>query len=70
VETTHLAHAPQLKAEKDNAELRIEDPTKYQSLVDAEWRIIYDKLDACVNSGANVVLSRLVSLGGGGGRCV
>eukprot|EP01108_Squamamoeba_japonica_P001660 TRINITY_DN1726_c0_g1_i1.p1 TRINITY_DN1726_c0_g1~~TRINITY_DN1726_c0_g1_i1.p1 ORF type:complete len:539 (-),score=345.50 TRINITY_DN1726_c0_g1_i1:84-1700(-) len=49
----------ELKAEKDNAELRIDDPTKYQALVDAEWRIIYDKLDACVASGANIVLSRL-----------
>lgn len=49
----------ELKAEKDNAELRIEDPTKYQTMVDAEWKIIYDKLDACVASGANIVLSRL-----------
>merc|ERR1712000_306348 len=48
----------ELKAEKDNAELRIEDPTQYQSMVDAEWKIIYDKLDACVASGANIVLSR------------
>jgi T-complex protein 1 subunit eta len=49
----------ELKAEKDNAELRIDDPSKYQTMVDAEWKIIYDKLDACVASGANVVLSRL-----------
>lgn len=48
----------ELKSEKDNAELRIEDPTKYQSLVDAEWKIIYDKLDHCVDSGAQIVLSR------------
>lgn len=31
----------------------------YQSFVDAEWNIIYDKLQKCVDSGANVVLSRL-----------
>jgi T-complex protein 1 subunit eta len=27
--------------------------------VDAEWQVIYDKLDACVNCGANIVLSKL-----------
>lgn len=35
------------------------DPLEYQSIVDAEWNIIYDKLDKCVKSGAKVVLSRL-----------
>jgi T-complex protein 1 subunit eta len=30
----------ELKAEKDNAEVRITDPSKYQSIVDAEWKII------------------------------
>merc|ERR1719460_612885 len=49
----------ELKAEKDNAEVRITDPDQYQSIVDAEWKIIYDKLDLIVNSGAQVVLSRL-----------
>ncbi|EPY23242.1 T-complex protein 1 subunit eta [Strigomonas culicis] len=49
----------ELKAEKDNAEVRLKDPKQYQSIVDAEWKIIFDKLDKCVNSGANVVLSRL-----------
>jgi len=49
----------ELKAEKDNAEIRITDPSQYQSIVDAEWSIIYDKLDLIVNSGAQVVLSRL-----------
>ncbi|ERM95983.1 hypothetical protein AMTR_s00129p00006940 [Amborella trichopoda] len=32
---------------------------QYQSIVDAEWTIIYDKLDKCVKSGAKIVLSRL-----------
>ncbi len=27
--------------------------------MDAEWNIIYDKLDKCVESGAKIVLSRL-----------
>merc|ERR1719160_296804 len=49
----------ELKAEKDNAEVRITDPDQYQSIVDAEWNIIYEKLDNCVKCGANVVLSRL-----------
>ena len=33
----------ELKAEKENAEIRLDDPAKYQSIVDAEWNIIYDK---------------------------
>lgn len=49
----------ELKAEKENAEIRLDDPAKYQSIVDAEWNIIYDKLARCVESGANIVLSRL-----------
>lgn len=49
----------ELKSEKENAEVRLSDPTKYQSIVDAEWNIIYDKLDNCVKSGAEIVLSRL-----------
>jgi len=49
----------ELKSEKENAEVRIEDPALYQSIVDAEWKIIYDKLDQCVATGAQVVLSKL-----------
>ncbi|KAH0934111.1 hypothetical protein HID58_011228 [Brassica napus] len=49
----------ELKSEKENAEIRLSDPSQYQSIVDAEWNIIYDKLDKCVESGAKVVLSRL-----------
>lgn len=49
----------ELKSEKENAEVRISDPEQYQSIVDAEWQVIYDKLDACVNCGANIVLSKL-----------
>merc|ERR1719456_1898182 len=49
----------ELKAEKDNAEIRISDPAAYQQIVDAEWRIIYEKLELIVASGAQVVLSRL-----------
>lgn len=49
----------ELKSEKENAEVRLSDPAQYQSIVDAEWNIIYDKLDKCVKSGAKIVLSRL-----------
>jgi hypothetical protein len=38
---------------------RLSDPSQYQSIVDAEWNIIYDKLDKCAQSGAKIVLSRL-----------
>jgi len=49
----------ELKAEKDNAEVRIENPEQYQSIVDAEWSIIYEKLNNIAKSGAQIVLSRL-----------
>lgn len=49
----------ELKSEKENAEIRLDDPAKYQSIVDAEWNIIYDKLNKCSESGAQIVLSRL-----------
>lgn len=49
----------ELKAERDNAEVRIEHVKDYQSIVDAEWQIIYNKLEAIVATGAKVVLSRL-----------
>ena len=40
-------------------QIRITDPKQYQSIVDAEWSIIYDKLDACVKTGASIILSKL-----------
>jgi T-complex protein 1 subunit eta len=49
----------ELKSEKENAEVRISSPSEYQSIVDAEWQVIYNKLDACVTCGANIVLSKL-----------
>jgi T-complex protein 1 subunit eta len=49
----------ELKAERDNAEVRISDVAAYQKIVDAEWEVIYDKLDKIVKSGANIVLSKL-----------
>lgn len=49
----------ELKAEKDNAEVRVNSTADYQAIVDAEWDIIYAKLAACVETSAKVVLSRL-----------
>ena len=65
----------ELKAERDNAEIRldnvavsdlIDDPCEhrallqeYQKIVDAEWSILYDKLDKLHAAGVKVVLSKL-----------
>ena len=49
----------ELKAEKDNAEVRVEAVSNYQAIVDAEWEIIYRKLEAIEKTGAKVVLSKL-----------
>uniref|UniRef100_A0A8C3AQV4 T-complex protein 1 subunit eta n=1 Tax=Cyclopterus lumpus TaxID=8103 RepID=A0A8C3AQV4_CYCLU len=49
----------ELKAEKDNAEVRVNCVEDYQAIVDAEWNILYDKLDKIHKSGAKVVLSKL-----------
>jgi len=49
----------ELKAERDNAEVRLENPDDFQKIVDAEWKLIYEKLDKIVKSGAQVILSKL-----------
>lgn len=49
----------ELKAEKDNAEVRVTQVKDYQDIVDAEWKIIFNKLEAIHHSGANIVLSKL-----------
>lgn len=49
----------ELKAERDNAEVRVDNVKEYQKIVDAEWQILYKKLDKIHESGANVVLSNL-----------
>ncbi len=49
----------ELKSEKENAEIRIEKPEEYQEIIDAEWNIIYEKLNKIVESGAQIVLSKL-----------
>lgn len=49
----------ELKAERDNAEVRVDNVSEYQKIVDAEWQILYDKLDRIEKSGAKIVLSKL-----------
>ena len=49
----------ELKAERDNAEVRVDNVLEYQKIVDAEWQILYNKLDKIHKSGAQVVLSKL-----------
>lgn len=49
----------ELKAERDNAEIRVTNTKDYQEVVDAEWELIFDKLKKITASGANVVLSKL-----------
>lgn len=49
----------ELKAERDNAEVRVEQVKDYQAIVDAEWQIIFNKLEALYKLGANIVLSKL-----------
>lgn len=49
----------ELKAERDSAEVRLENPDDFQKIVDAEWQIIYEKLEQIVATGAKVILSKL-----------
>lgn len=49
----------ELKAERENAEIRLESVEEYQKVVDAEWTILYEKLEKLHKSGAKVVLSKL-----------
>uniref|UniRef100_A0A8C5VJG8 T-complex protein 1 subunit eta n=1 Tax=Microcebus murinus TaxID=30608 RepID=A0A8C5VJG8_MICMU len=49
----------ELKAEKDSAEVRVYTVEDYQAIADAEWNVLYDKLERIHHSGAKVVLSKL-----------
>ncbi|KAL3244609.1 hypothetical protein MRX96_018669 [Rhipicephalus microplus] len=49
----------ELKAERDNAEVRVQSVREYQNVVDAEWEVLYEKLRKIHESGARVVLSKL-----------
>ncbi|CAK9298105.1 unnamed protein product [Gordionus sp. m RMFG-2023] len=49
----------ELKSEKENAEIRVDNAQEYQAIIDAEWTILYEKLENIHKSGAKVVLSKL-----------
>ena len=49
----------ELKSEKDNAEVRVDQVSEYQAIVDAEWQIIYNKMEEVYKTGAKVILSKL-----------
>jgi len=49
----------ELKSEKENAEIRVNTVKDYQDIVEAEWQILYDKMELICKSGAQVVLSKL-----------
>ncbi|KAL8289486.1 hypothetical protein RB600_004767 [Gaeumannomyces tritici] len=46
-------------ARSQDAEVRVEQVAEYQAIVDAEWQIIFKKLEAVHQTGAKVVLSKL-----------
>jgi T-complex protein 1 subunit eta len=50
---------PQLPPPSLLLQVRIEDVASYQSIVDAEWDIINEKLRVCAESGAQIILSKL-----------
>lgn len=41
----------ELKSERENAEVRLDNPDDFQKIVDAEWKLIYDKLDKIIAAG-------------------
>ncbi len=49
----------ELKSERENAEVRLENPDEFQKVVDAEWKLIYQKLDQIIATGCQIILSRL-----------
>lgn len=49
----------ELKAEKENAEIRLNTVEEYQKVVDAEWSVLYEKLSILHKAGVKIVLSKL-----------
>ncbi|EHY64784.1 T-complex protein 1 subunit eta [Nematocida ausubeli] len=47
------------KSEIENSEMRISGASEYSKVVSTEWKLITDRLDKIIESGANVVLSTL-----------
>jgi T-complex protein 1 subunit eta len=49
----------EIKSEKDNSESRVKSIKTFQEIIDAEWSIIYEKLDKISQANANVIFSKL-----------
>ncbi|KAE9547501.1 hypothetical protein FO519_009286 [Halicephalobus sp. NKZ332] len=49
----------ELKAEKENGELRVNTVEDFDEIVNAEWKILYNKLQKIQDSGIKIVLSKL-----------
>ncbi|GKT34506.1 T-complex protein 1 subunit eta [Aduncisulcus paluster] len=47
------------KAERDNAQVKLDDPEKYREIIEAEFKRLYTQLDDIISCGANVILSDL-----------
>ncbi|KAI5192704.1 T-complex protein 1 subunit eta [Nematocida minor] len=47
------------KSEIENSEMRISGASEYSKVVSTEWKLITDRLDRIIQSGANIVLSTL-----------
>lgn len=48
----------ELQGASSDSEVRVDDPNKFQEIVNAEWQIIQTKLNNCLECGANIVLSK------------
>lgn len=48
----------ELKSEGANVDMRLTSPAAYAEACQAEWNIVYTKLEKIVNSGAKIILSR------------
>ena len=49
----------EIKSEKDNSESRVKNIKNFQAIIDAEWSIIYEKLDKISRAKTNVIFSKL-----------
>ncbi|VDD76212.1 unnamed protein product [Mesocestoides corti] len=49
----------ELKAEKENAEIRLNTVEEYEKVVQAEWSVLYEKLSILHKAGVKIVLSKL-----------
>ena len=49
----------EIKSEKDNSESRINNVKNFMAIIDAEWSIIYEKLDKIAKSNTNAIFSKL-----------